>query len=75
MSDNQTVEGHGHHRHAHHPAHSTDGADHEGHGTSSGTDKVKDPVCGMMVDPHTTSHRAQFGGKPYYFCSSGCQQK
>jgi Cu+-exporting ATPase len=29
----------------------------------------------MMVDPHTTAHRAQYHGKPYYFCSSGCQSK
>ncbi|WP_410055168.1 heavy metal translocating P-type ATPase, partial [Microvirga sp. Mcv34] len=36
---------------------------------------VKDPVCGMMVDPHTTPHRAQHGGRPFYFCSAGCQDK
>ncbi|SCZ13807.1 ATPase, P-type (transporting), HAD superfamily, subfamily IC, partial [Microvirga guangxiensis] len=36
---------------------------------------VKDPVCGMMVDPHAATHRAQYEGKPYYFCSSGCQSK
>jgi len=36
---------------------------------------VKDPVCGMTVDPHATAHRAQYEGKPYYFCSSGCQWK
>jgi Cu+-exporting ATPase len=36
---------------------------------------VKDPVCEMMVDPHTTAHRAQHHGKPYYFCSSRCQSK
>jgi Cu+-exporting ATPase len=29
----------------------------------------------MMVDPQTTAHRAQYEGKPYYFCSSGCQSK
>jgi Cu+-exporting ATPase len=29
----------------------------------------------MMVDPHTTTHRAQYQSKPYYFCSSGCQSK
>jgi Cu+-exporting ATPase len=29
----------------------------------------------MMVDPHATTHRAQYQGKPYYFCSSGCQSK
>jgi Cu+-exporting ATPase len=29
----------------------------------------------MLVDPHTTSHRQQHAGRPYYFCSAGCQAK
>lgn len=36
---------------------------------------VKDPVCGMDVDPHTTEHRSQHAGKPWYFCSSHCKTK
>lgn len=40
-----------------------------------GADRVKDPVCGMMVDPHTTKHRAEHDGHPYYFCSNGCRTK
>ena len=36
---------------------------------------VKDPVCGMSVDPHTAAHRADHDGHPYYFCSAGCQTK
>ncbi|RUO39083.1 haloacid dehalogenase [Aliidiomarina taiwanensis] len=36
---------------------------------------VKDPVCGMKVDPHTTEHRSQHAGKPWYFCSDRCQTK
>ncbi|WP_142847962.1 heavy metal translocating P-type ATPase [Telmatospirillum sp. J64-1] len=39
------------------------------------THKVKDPVCGMMVDPHTTQHKAEHAGRPYYFCSAGCHAK
>ena len=35
----------------------------------------RDPVCGMMVDPHTTTHRAEHDGHPYYFCSAGCRAK
>ena len=35
----------------------------------------RDPVCGMMVDPHTTDHRADHDGHPYYFCSAGCRTK
>jgi P-type Cu+ transporter len=34
-----------------------------------------DPVCGMMVDPHTAKHRADHAGRPYYFCSAGCRAK
>ena len=34
-----------------------------------------DPVCGMTVDPHTTPHRHQHQGRPYYFCSAGCRSK
>ncbi|GLS80600.1 copper-translocating P-type ATPase [Paracoccus marinus] len=29
----------------------------------------------MMVDPHTTRHKAEHGGRPYYFCSAGCREK
>ena len=36
---------------------------------------VKDPVCGMSVDPHTAKHRTEHGGQPYYFCSAGCLAK
>ena len=51
--------------HAHGPA-----------GDASGTgERVRDPVCGMAVDPHTTPHRYQHAGRPYYFCSAGCQAK
>lgn len=44
----------------------------------SGTDtshNAKDPVCGMMVDPHTAQHRADHAGHTYYFCSAGCRTK
>jgi len=36
---------------------------------------VKDPVCGMDVDPAKTPHHAEHGGKTWHFCSSGCRQK
>jgi Cu+-exporting ATPase len=36
---------------------------------------ARDPVCGMTVDPHTTPHRHQHAGHPYYFCSKGCLTK
>ena len=40
-----------------------------------GAHSARDPVCGMSVDPHTTPHRADNNGRPYYFCSAGCQTK
>ena len=57
-----------HQGHAHHP--------HPPEGDAGGApERVRDPVCGMLVDPHTTSHRQQHAGRPYYFCSAGCQAK
>src|SRR5688572_2024231 len=29
----------------------------------------------MTVDPHRTKHRAEYGGRTYYFCSEGCRNK
>src|SRR5208337_2544055 len=36
---------------------------------------VKDPVCGMMVDPSQARGKAAHAGETYYFCSPGCMQK
>ena len=60
---------HAHHDHGAHAGH------HHGHDHAAEAGTVKDPVCGMMVDPHATPHRAEHGGKPYYFCSAGCRSK
>ncbi len=49
---------------------------HVGHGAHEHPEQgVKDPVCGMTVDPHTAKHRHTYNGRPYYFCSAGCQEK
>jgi Cu+-exporting ATPase len=34
--------------------------------------RVKDPVCGMWVDPQKPTAKAEQGGKTYYFCSRSC---
>ena len=34
-----------------------------------------DPVCGMNVNPETTSHVATHAGTHHYFCSAGCLAK
>ncbi|MGN2250584.1 heavy metal translocating P-type ATPase [Frateuria sp. GZRe14] len=36
---------------------------------------VKDPVCGMDVDPHAAEHRAEHGGRTWYFCSARCRER
>jgi len=36
---------------------------------------LRDPVCGMGVDPATAKHHAEHGGETYYFCSLGCRNK
>ncbi|HEY0961039.1 MAG TPA: heavy metal translocating P-type ATPase [Pseudomonadales bacterium] len=36
---------------------------------------VKDPVCGMTVDPQRSPHHAMHAGTQYHFCSAGCRQK
>ena len=43
--------------------------------TPQGLTTVKDPVCGMAVDPTTTAHRANHDGLDYFFCSAGCQSR
>ncbi len=45
------------------------------HSHDSHEHAVKDPVCGMSVDPHTAEYRSQHAGKEWYFCSSNCQTK
>ena len=52
--------------HAHH--------DHHGHSHPQ-ADGVRDPVCGMTVDPHSAKHRHDYKGHTYYFCSGGCRAK
>ena len=38
-------------------------------------DRVKDPVCGMMVDPSTTPHRHVINDSTYHFCREACREK
>lgn len=74
---------HGHsHNHAHghdHDGHDHSGPGHAGHGPDGGghggdsEGLVKDPVCGMSVDPQTTEYRAEYKGSTYFFCCDGCQ--
>jgi len=36
---------------------------------------VKDPVCGMSVEPGKAKYSARHEKKPYFFCSSSCETK
>ncbi|GEM_PF-124702 len=35
---------------------------------------VKDPVCGMDIDPKTAAGKSEYKGQTYYFCSPGCKK-
>src|SRR5277367_687368 len=37
--------------------------------------RVKDPVCGMVVDPQKSANKVIHDGGPYYFCSARCAQR
>jgi Cu+-exporting ATPase len=37
--------------------------------------RVKDPVCGMMVDPRTSGGKVAHGEQAYYFCSQRCAER
>ena len=45
---------------------------HHSHASAAG---MKDPVCGMTVDPHTAKHRHTHEGQAFYFCSGRCREK
>lgn len=36
-------------------------------------DKVKDLVCGMMIDPQTAAATSEYNGEIYHFCARGCK--
>src|SRR5271166_6762019 len=58
--------------------HARGGHDHDHHDQPAGptgSPKVKDPVCGMTVDPQTAKYRAEAGGTTHFFCSSKCREK
>ena len=58
------------HPHNHASGHACCGAK-----ASDGAATVKDPICGMSVDPTATAHRASHDGQDYFFCSAGCRTK
>ncbi len=49
--------------------------DHHAHQQSHAGHRLKDPVCGMSVDPATAKFSAEHAGETYYFCSAKCHDK
>ncbi len=39
------------------------------------TNTVRDPVCGMPLEPEKAKFEAEFSGKVYYFCSEYCKRR
>jgi YHS domain-containing protein len=36
---------------------------------------VKDPVCGMEIDPKDAAATSDYEGATYYFCAIGCKER
>jgi YHS domain-containing protein len=37
--------------------------------------KVKDPVCGMVIEDSKAAAHGTYGGQTVYFCATACQKK
>jgi P-type Cu+ transporter len=55
--------------------HSTSGPQKPGLPILASAPRVKDPVCGMMVDPQKPAAKAVHNGETYYFCSPRCAER
>lgn len=51
-----------------------EGHSHESPAAGAAKQSVKDPVCGMNVDPQSAIHH-EHAGKTYHFCSEHCRSK
>ncbi len=52
------------------------GHDHSSHGhRAHDAATVRDPVCGMTVNPETSKHRFDYRGETWHFCSAGCRTR
>lgn len=45
------------------------------HDSTKPATTVRDPVCGMMVDPATAKHHVEYAGATYHFCCAGCAER
>ncbi len=60
---------------ASHMTHANDAHYGHHHGDHDHGNKVKDPVCGMMVDPAAGKPHMAYKGHEYHFCSDSCHSK
>jgi Cu+-exporting ATPase len=70
------------HNHDGHHGHGSHGQGGCCGGASCGTapaaaahDVIRDPVCGMTVDPNAGKPTAEHQGRTFHFCSAGCRAK
>ncbi|WP_192815282.1 heavy metal translocating P-type ATPase [Rhizobium sp. CCGE 510] len=61
-----------HHGHAHSDGHNCCGHDHQ---EKAAEMVIRDPVCGMTVDPQAGKPSFDHVGRLYHFCSEGCRTK
>lgn len=72
---------HDHHHGRDHHGHGHDHHHHAGAQCGCGHDEkvedlvVRDPVCGMMVDPNASKPSLDYEGHTYHFCCDGCRKK
>ncbi|MBL8580732.1 MAG: heavy metal translocating P-type ATPase, partial [Rhizobiaceae bacterium] len=60
-------------QHDHGRGHSVDKQRHSESGAADGV--VRDPVCGMTVDPQAGKPKAEHAGHAYHFCSQSCHDR
>ena len=65
MNDKHDHHDHSHHGHGHHAAKAPAGDE----------AVLRDPVCGMTVDPAAGKPSLEHGGHRYHFCSASCRDK
>ncbi|MBX5134036.1 heavy metal translocating P-type ATPase [Rhizobium lentis] len=63
---------HDHHHHSHGDSHCHCGHDHQEKATEV---VIRDPVCGMTVDPQAGKPSFDHMGRVYHFCSESCRTK
>jgi Cu+-exporting ATPase len=69
MNKNDSAQSNGACCGGHGPASHDHAGQHDHHAT------VRDPVCGMTVNPATSKHRFEYRGETFHFCSAGCRTK